>query len=202
MICFNFASRSRPEKFFACLENLREMCGEPYYVLAKIDIDQKGAYENIRNYDEVFPKLGKSISKVHAINRDIHIIGFDIIANHSDDMWFTKPFTIDCGPDEFVHYPDQVVGDKLCTYSIMGVDYYRRFKYIYHPAYKSLWCDNEATEVAKILGRYRYIPEQILEHRHPANGIGAYDEQYRKTERYYWIDKRVYDMRKRKNFDL
>lgn len=201
MICFNFPSRSRPQKFFECLDNLREMCLDNYFVLAKIDNDQIEMYKSTKIYPEVIVKYGKSFSKVHAINRDI-TGDFDIIANHSDDMFFTKPFEIDCGRDEFLHYPDQAAGEKLCTYSIMGVDYYNRFKYIYHPAYKSLWCDNEAQEVAKLLGKYRFMNEQILEHRHPANGIGTYDEQYRKTERFYWIDKRTFDIRKKKNFDL
>jgi hypothetical protein len=206
MICFAFASRSRPAKFFECLNNLRDMAVTEYFVLAKIDDDQKELYRGVESYPEVIVKYGRSLNKVHAINRDIDPVAnpFDILCCHSDDMFFTKKgFDIlikeHCTDDTFVHFPDQT---KLCTYSIMDKIYFSRFNYVYNPAYRNLWCDNEAMEVAKMLGRYKFVDEKILEHRHPANGFATRDMQYRKTEATYWIDKRTFDKRKLKRFDL
>lgn len=211
-ICFNFASRSRPQKFYACLNNIREMVSsKSYYVLAKIDQDQRKLYDTDRierDYPEVIIARGNSNSKVHAINRGLDTAPhFDILANHSDDMWFIKKgfdelIREHCTEDTFVHFPDQATGDKLCTYSIMDVIYFRRTGYVYNPAYKSLWADNEATEVAKALGRYKFIDEKILEHRHHAWGLAVKDAQYIKTESFYWSDQKVYENRKAINFDL
>lgn len=208
MICFNFASRSRPTKFFACLDNIRQFTSEKdYFVLAKLDNNDREieSYKaRLNDYPEVTLVFGISQSKIHAINRGLDGVKFDILANHSDDMFFTKKgFDIlikeHCTEDSFVHFPDQT---KLCTYSIMDKVYFSRFNYVYHPSYRNLWCDNEAMEVAKKLGRYKFVDEKILEHRHPANGFATKDMQYRKTEATYWIDKRTYEIRLRKNFDL
>src|SRR5688572_20144431 len=139
MICFNFASRSRPQKFFDCLENIRSFIStKDYFVLAKIDEDQKQSYDRVNNYPEVKVCYGLSLNKVHAINRGLENVKFDILCNHSDDMFFTRNgfdelIREHCGPDTFLHIPDQVVGDKISTYSIMGFDYYNRFKYVYNP---------------------------------------------------------------------
>jgi hypothetical protein len=205
MICFNFASRNRPEKFISCLDNIRQFISDKdYFVLAKIDDDQREIYWKLNNYPEVIPVYGRSINKIHAINRGLEGVKFDILCNHSDDMFFTrKGFDIlikeHCTDDSFIHFPDQT---KLCTYSIMDKIYFSRFNYVYNPAYRNLWCDNEAMEVAKMLGRYKFVDEKILEHRHPANGFATRDMQYRKTEATYWIDKRTFDKRKLKRFDL
>jgi hypothetical protein len=207
MICFNFASRSRPEKFIQCLDNIRQFISDKdYFVLAKIDLDDNRLEDYTKTfeyYPEVLPVLGKSQSKIHAINRGLEGVKFDILCNHSDDMFFIKKgFDIlikeYCKEDTFIHFPDAKT--TLCTYSIMDKIYFSRFNYVYNPAYRNLWCDNEAMEVAQRLGRYKFVDEKILEHRHPANGYGKRDMQYRKTEATYWVDKRTYDKRKLRNF--
>jgi hypothetical protein len=86
--------------------------------------------------------------------------------------------------------------------SIMGRTYYERFGYVYHPAYTSLWCDNEAQDVAMQLGCYKYVPKQIFTHKHPAWTGERADEQLIQTQRYYQADMRIYNERKDKNFDL
>src|SRR5688572_3313500 len=208
MICFNFASRNRPEKFISCLENIRQFISDKdYFVLAKIDEDQKELYWKVKDYPEVIPVYGRSVNKIHAINRGLEGVKFDILCNHSDDMFFImQDFDLlikeHCQDDTFIHFPDQTTGDRLCSYSIMDKIYFSRFNYVYHSAYRNLWCDNEAMEVAKILGRYKFVNEKILEHRHPQYRLTNMDMQYRKTEATYWIDKRTFDKRKNKRFDL
>lgn len=51
---------------------------------------------------------------------------------------------------------------------IMGRKYYERFGYIYHPSYKSFWCDNEFTNVAIGLGKIKPIDRTIIRHQHPS----------------------------------
>ncbi len=85
----------------------------------------------------------------------------------------------------------------------MGVDYYKRFNYIYHPDYKSLWCDNEFHEVAQRLDRYVYIDTDLYRHNHPANVGGQMDDQYIRTEGFNNQDNATFKRRKYElNFEL
>jgi hypothetical protein len=206
MILVNFASRSRPLKFFDCLDNIREHFTTPYRVLAKLDHDDPMGTDiyDLSEYPEVDVVWGYSSSKIHAINRDIPESGWDVLLNHSDDMWFTshgadKAILDNAENDMVLHFIDQSA-PYLMTYSIMDKAYYDRDKYIYHPDYVSMWCDNEATEVAKMRGRYKFIDTPIFEHRHPVWNKTEYDLQYQMQGGYYRIDEQTFLRRKAQNF--
>lgn len=213
-ICFCFASRSRPQQFFAVLDNIREMsASDNYFVWAKLDEDDGSmmaavAYQKLAEYPELQVKWGRSKNKTHAINRDLdNLPPFDIMICMSDDQLFTvKGFddiirkNMPADLDGFLHFPDNYKKASVCTMSIMGANYFKRFNYIYHPAYYSLWCDNEATEVAKLLDKYIYIPEQIFEHNHYSTGRPK-DQLYKRNDTYR-RDRVIYKQRKEKNFDL
>jgi hypothetical protein len=214
-ILYNFASRNRPDRFFAALDNIKEFSiSGDYIILAKIDDDDPCDYSRISEYDNVIREGGFSESKIHAINRGIFPGGWDILVNMSDDMRFItmgydEIIRQHCGPDDFLHFPDLDADaqsnspnkdDSISTMSIMGRDYYNRFGYVYHPEYSSLWCDNEATAVAKLLGRYKHVPVRIFEHLHCAWGKAPRDAQYIKTESFFYKDKNVFNKRKAKGF--
>lgn len=182
-----------------------------YEVIAKLDVDdimmKYGNQAMFELYPELTIRWGTSKNKVHAINRDLEDVKGDIICCHSDDMVFIKKgfddiIRMEMERDMYLHFPDGHANERLCTYSIMHIDYYKRFGYIYNPQYKSLWCDNEQMEVAKRLGRYKYVPEQIFEHRHPTWGLAEKDAQYRKTERFNIVDKATFQRRQKMNFGL
>jgi hypothetical protein len=217
-ICYIFASRSRPDKFFAGLDNICQLsASQDYFVIAKLDEDDTAmnippVWERLQSYPEVTVKWGHSKSKIHAINRSLEDIPpFDILINFSDDMRFTvqgfddiiredmKKFFPD--GDGVLSYPDGYAPPDLCTMSIMGKKYFDRFGYVYHPAYNSLWCDNEFSQIAIDSGKYQYINNHILEHMHYAPGKTNKDALYCRNDTYH-ADKQVYEARKLKNFDL
>ena len=223
-ILFKLATRSRPQKFFECVRNIMDNVeSDNYILLVSYDIDDTSmAWDVIK--DRVYaidnPNLkamgGTSKNKIDAINRDMHTFWkWDILINTSDDMMFTQKGFDNVirqdmqqhfpDLDGFLHYNDGNQRDRVCTMSIMGRKYYDRFGYIYHPSYESLFCDEEATQVAKILGKHRYMGDiPLFRHLHPAWGLGEYDEQYQRTEsRKVWIaDESNYNERKTRNFDL
>lgn len=212
-ITYSFASRSRPFKFFAALNNIREMsASDNYEVIAKLDMDDltmdnQEIKQRLQDYPEVTVRWGVSNNKIHAINRDLEDITGDIVCCHSDDMIFIKHGFDDVmrreiEKDGYLHFPDGYANERLSTYSIMHIDYYKRFSYIYHPEYKNLWCDNEQMEVAKKLYRYKYVNEQIFEHRHPSAGKAEKDAQYTLTEKTNSVDKSTFLRRKKNDFDL
>jgi hypothetical protein len=199
-ILYKFASRSRPDNFFRALDNIYiNSRNKNFNILASLDLDDgrmnnESVIAKMNNYDKLIYHFDHSKNKIDAINRDMNLNicpSFDVLINMSDDMLFVqdgyddelkKDFAGDY--DLFLHYNDGSQKDNVCTMSIMGVDYYNRFKYIYHPSYESLWCDCEATDVAKELGRYKYMGHDkiLFRHLHPSFGLARYDEQYRKTE--------------------
>lgn len=220
-ILFKYTSKSRPSRFINGLDsivsNLTDL--ENYKILCSFDAND-AAYmnteflEKVSSYKKVIIVVGNSTSKIDAINRDVNDINYDwdILVNFSDDQEFiTKGFddliriqmqSRFGGTDGVLHFKDKNNEDKLMTLSIIGKEYYKRFNYIYHPSYKSLWCDNEAMIVAKKLEKYLFVDEVIFNHNHPAYKKADNDAQYLLTESFYGIDGDNFKKRQEINFNL
>ncbi len=217
-LLYNFASRSRPSKLIACIENILSLSMHyDWEMIITLDVDDttvstKSFNDKLLSLDKrIRPVYGFSKSKVDAINKNVWMCqGWDILLNHSDDMMFLeKGFDLDIIGEFYdftglVHFPDQRVNEKLCTYSIMHRKYYDQFGYIYHPDYRNLFCDNEQTCVAKMLGKYKYVDKKILEHQHYRAGYGAPDELMLKTDSWeaYEYDSAVFQKRAAINFGI
>lgn len=225
-ILFKFATRSRVDKFFNGLENIINKVSdkENFCILISADSDDltmnnKNTIDRLKEYLQKYPKnlivkFGKSENKIDAINRDVNEIksrfNFDILINFSDDMEFIVDGFDDIIREKFkLHFPDTngnlyfndgFVKDAISTMSIIGRLYYDKFNYIYHPSYKSLWCDNEYTEVAKRENKIAYYDYILYKHNHPSNIGGFVDEQLKKTESYNLEDFSNYENRKLNNF--
>lgn len=209
-ILFKYTTRSRPELFERGLKSIIDNCvSDQYKILVTVDENDASMFK-YWNDPRITTIIGESKNKVDAINRDVNefIYDWDILVNMSDDMVFTqKGFdniirqSFD-NTDQCLHFPDGSTGDKLISMSILGRDYYKRFNYIYHPEYVSLYCDNETMDVAKILGCYKFVNQNIFLHLHPANGNAFNDEQYRYTESFHYIDGITYQRRKAMNYGL
>lgn len=184
----------------------------PYKIILSIDSDDDVTLKSdelAKIYWSPFVRVivGTSKNKIDAINRDVPKEGWDILVNLSDDQVFTvkgfdKVIAEHCTNSTFLHLPDGYVNERLATMSIMSKAYYDMFCYIYHPDYASLWCDNEAMEVAQALGCYKYVNEHIFTHEHPAWTGEKPDEQLIKTQNYYRQDERTYRKRKSLGFPL
>jgi hypothetical protein len=224
-ILFKFATRSRPIK---CLEGLRNITNRVadknnYKILISADENDSSMNNDliklsIQPYIEtgkVSLIFGESSSKIDAINRDLETENdWNILVNFSDDMEFVVDgfdntirhhFSIHF-PDfnGNMHYNDGFTGNKLCTLSIIGKTYFDTIlnKKIYHPDYKSLFCDNEYTEVARKLNKIQYYDLILFRHNHPANIGTPMDEQYKHTEGFWQVDSQTYERRRKINFGL
>ena len=218
-ILFKYTSRSRPDQFYRGLISIINNCTSPnYLILCSLDnndptLDRYLHYINELNNSKIKVCLGDSKNKIDAINRDLNSYKkkWDILINMSDDMLFHKRGvdeiireSFGSNLDQFVHFNDGNQKSNLCSMTIEGKSYYRRFNYIYHPDYVSLWCDVEAQEVAKNLGKYKYMGDEqlIFRHLHPSFGLAQTDAQYAITEsQELWsADLRTYTIRKNRNF--
>lgn len=189
IILYNFASRSRPDKFIRAVANIQAITQQPYKILAKLDLDDESMQQFQGKLPHIDVAWGWSANKIEAINRNIPEEGWDILVNMSDDMElhgnFSEVVREHCDLDTFLHIPDQYAQHHLCTLSIIGRDYYMRDRYIYHPSYYSLWCDNEAQTVAQNRGCYKFLDIRgLIVHKHYAPGLTTKDALYIRNDTY------------------
>lgn len=219
-ILIKLATRSRPNKFVKCIQNIRQTTIGDYHVLVSADTDDRSMNNlQMQKFLKSFPKVsihyGEHNCKIEAINRDIEKVPqWDILVNMSDDFQITYrgwdkvlihrvtaqwPGSLDW----FAHFSDGYVHDRLPTISIMGRAYYDRDGYIYHRAYKSFSCDAEAWYVALARGRHCYFHDKLFKHNHPANNRTLKsDILYRVNANHSGDDVKTYFERLNNDFDL
>lgn len=190
-ILIKFPTRGRVANFFRALDRYYAYASDVsrLEVQVTIDEDDKEMYvpevlEKLKGYPNLSIQPGLSRSKIHAINRDLKDEGWDILLLASDDM-----IPVVEGYDRIIRekmqqtYPDTDGilwfndGNRsdLNTLSIMGRQYYKRFNYLYHPGYRSLYCDKEFTLVGDMLGKQTFFDQVIIHHEHPDYGYGDKD---------------------------
>jgi hypothetical protein len=189
-------------------------------VVVTMDIDDSSMNNNPLRYymnSKIKPDVdvtfsyGNSEGKIAAINRMVPTTDWDIIISTADDM---EP--VEDGWDDIIvqdmmrEFPDlngalnynndprlEAKGAEgfktLITLPVIGRKLYDRFGYIYHPAYKSEWCDNEQTEVFEAIGALRHIDRRPIVHKWAENqdalmqrnmqiGMGVDRDTYRKRK--------------------
>ncbi|HEV3223879.1 MAG TPA: hypothetical protein VGZ90_13415 [Puia sp.] len=204
------------------METIYRLCANPDYmaVICTLDEDDNsmnnpdiiGQLNSYRNIRSIF---GKSESKVHAFNRDLDeilSIDFEILICFSDDMRF-----IAYGWDQIIregfrcnfpdfdalgHWPDQDAKDMLATLYVAGKPFIKQMGYIYHPSYKSLWCDNDIMNISQIKGKYFYAGIPIVHHWNPAYGHLPKDALFNRQQDDWNFDQDNFNQRKARNFDL
>ena len=158
----------------------------------------------------------KDTEKISSINAHIDDfwIDCDIIVCASDDMvpqvnnwdweiiWAMGEHFPD--GDGCVHFNDGHTDGKLITFSILGKKLYDHFGYIYHPDYKSLYCDDEFTREVTRMGKVAYIDKVIIKHEHYGEegniNSGDFDLAAKKTLHYSGRDQFVFNKRKELGF--
>ena len=217
-ILIKFPTRGRKDLFFSTLSKFYTMASDIEKIQFQITIDSDDVEMNnpevlkkLESHKNLSFSLGKSTSKIDAVNRDIDTSECDIILLASDDM-----VPIFFGYDEIIRnsmkeeYPDTdgvlwfFDGHRtdLNTLCILGKKYYDRFAYIYHPTYLSTFCDNEFMDVANLLGKQKKYDRVIIEHQHPAWGYGKNDNIHLLNDINDQSDKENYSSRKNNLFDL
>lgn len=212
-IAYFFPSRSRPEKFFAALDNIISMAQHTdYTIYAALDSDDHTMNtplieERITPYTNLVVYWGRSTSKVNAINRCVPPgASWDIGVLHSDDMeiirlGFDLQIIQDMKDGCVVHYTDGHAHGSIISWPVFGRVWYDKFGYIYHPAYQSLFCDEEMYLVAKKMGRLIESQAKIIVHNHPAwDARFTADAQLIKTQKLHPIDKIIFQRRKAAGF--
>jgi hypothetical protein len=220
MLLIKFPSRSRPDKLCSVYEKYISFARDPSKIKTIISLDSDDPTvtpELTEKLLKIHPQtqvcIGPSLGKIGAVNRDMEHAGeYDILLLASDDMVPEFPGYDTILRDNMEHYFPDTDGvlwfndgfqkHNLNTLCILGRKYYQRFGYIYHPAYKSLWCDNEFTIVAQSLKKQLYFDNVIIRHVHPIITRTVADSLYQENEKYFEEDRQTFMTRRQKNFDL
>mgnify|MGYP003636812088 CR=1 FL=1 len=197
------------ELFFNINCDTRDSTMTDPYVQERVNflLKKKKNVSGIINFDE-------DTEKISAINSHIDDKDFDILICASDDMvpkinsWdqeiavaMKEHFP---NLDGCVHFDDGNTNGKLITFSILGKKLYDSFGYIYHPDYKSLYCDDEFTQEVRAIGKEKYIDKVIITHEHYSvegtENHGDLDFAAQKTLHYSGRDQAVFNKRKELGF--
>jgi hypothetical protein len=222
-ILVKLPSRERPAKLKSTLQlyvSKSEKKNNVYYMITLDENDPSATKEFVQSLKNIHPNinimLGQSTSKISACNRDMTpeiVANYDIFILASDDMipkiqgWDIKisdtmNSVFPCY-DGVLHFNDGFTGQKLNTMCILGREYYKLFNYFYHPDYKSLWCDNEFTDMSINRKKCYYENTVLFKHEHPANLNVSQDALYKRNDEFYSQDKITYERRKNERiFDL
>jgi len=211
-------SRDRYDKMLSCVMAHIHFANNTDDMFWLFSFDQDDTSFNKEHFNMFIKKtnikgkyiIGKSTDKIDAINRDINIIElekWDVLVNISDDQ-----FPIFQGYDDVIRdtMPDSLDAslwfldsyqDRINTQEILGRNYYIDQGYVYHPSYKSLFCDNESTIVAERKGKLIKDNRCIIRHVHPCNSKEAQnDALYVKNESFWNEDKANYEKRLQHDF--
>lgn len=211
-ILIKFPTRGRPTRFFETLnayyEMLNNISNVKFLITCDVDDHSMNSEEvksKLKSYTNLEIIYGPNKTKIEAINYGVPVEDFDIILLASDDM-----VPIIKGYDDIIinamdrFFPDKdgvlwfndgLQGKNLNTLCILGKKYYDRFGYIYYPEYKSLYCDNEFTEISMKLGKCVYIDTIIIKHFHYSVFPNLIDDLYIKNDNYLNEDKLLWDKR-------
>jgi len=227
-LILKYPTRHRPIKFMNNLDAyLKTASGKhKITVVVTLDIDDSSMNNNPMRYfmtskikgnlDITF-SCGNSEGKISAINRMVPSTDWDIIISTADDM---EP--VEQGWDDIIvqdmmrEFPDlngalnynndprlEAKGSEgfktLITLPVIGRKLYDRFGYIYHPAYKSEWCDNEQTEVFEKLGVLCHIDRRPIVHKWAENQDAL---MQRNMQIGYTVDRQTYEDRKANLFGI
>jgi hypothetical protein len=213
-----FPTRSRPEKFLETLKTYISLADDISNILFIISCDKNDETMNNPKIKKEIKSLGinykiyfgNNKTKIEAINADMENVEFDVLLLASDDMIPQVQ-----GYDKIIindmksHFPDtdgvlwyfDGYQKALNTLVIMGKKYYGRFGFIYNPAYKSLWCDNEFTVISQKLGKCHFSKDVIIRHVHPSNDRSAQnDALYVRNESYNLEDRNTFMTRLKNGF--
>ena len=216
-LLIKFPTKGRKEQFFTVLDRYYEYLSGKHDFQFIITIDSDDAQmslcqDEFDKYKNLLVYCSNNKSKIEAINKGVELCpDWDVLLLASDDMIpiaeryddiiirNMKQYFPDT--DGVLWFNDGYRGQEINTLAIIGRKYYDRFGYIYHPDYNSVYCDDEFTQVSKMLNKVKYFHQPIIRHEHPNNNRGvAFDERYRHTESFYFLDRQTFERRKSNNF--
>jgi hypothetical protein len=204
-------TRGRRDRFLSTIKKWVDLAAnsELMGILVSADVDDSSmnGFTEADLPDVSWKKVcfGESKTKIQACNADMEKVDWqwDIIILVSDDMipqvngYDSRIRTAMKSLDHVVWIFDGFQNENLNTLNIFGRDRYLSWGYLYHPSYKSLFCDNEVTDWCRSnRSRCTVINEVLVKHDHPIINRTKLDATYERNQLYYYADMANYNKRK------
>lgn len=220
-------TRSRPQRVMQTLQAYIRLANQPNLlgIAVSCDADDASMTRNLVQDEirQIMRRVGwgqiyysNNTSKIQACNADMSRVDYpwDIVVLVSDDMVpqvkgyddVIRNHMLSRFPNTngLLWFNDGCQGDKLNTLCVYGRQFYERLGYIYHPDYKSFYCDTELTDLCRTdyKDNCLYVPYCIIRHEHPGTGFAdRMDALYATNQRYWSEDMYTYISRKRYDYD-
>jgi hypothetical protein len=220
-------TRSRPAQFLRILNQYISLANRPDLLGICISCDLDDTTMTEMNIQHSIKNIthrvawsntyyGNSTNKIEAVNADIGdvswpwemvvIVSDDMVPQVKgyDDVLRSHMIAKFADTDGILWVNDGTQGDHLNTISIMGRKMYDSFGYLYHPAYKSLFCDTEFTDLCmtSLASKCTYIPHVLIKHEHPGTGFPQRnDALYARNNSFWYQDLMTYISRKQYEYD-
>lgn len=222
-IIIKYASRSRPEFFKQCLNQWIGMLSGQHNVTFVCSFDDDDGTMKTDSMLAFINEKRKEVridvyynpqpqTKISAINANLASYSADMIVLCQDDMEVLHHAYDDLLVKYlFYYFPDGdgILNPRLkstedrwrtiVALPVLGWKYYEQFNYIYHPAYSSLYADNELQLVATRMGKIAHANDcLIINH----NWDKISDQLRHHTESLYETDYKIFNQRQANSFDL
>lgn len=217
-LLIKFPTRARKDKFFSVLDKYYNLLttDNVYFLIScdtdDIEMNNEDVKKRLEKYKNLRVEFKDNKSKVEAINSGLAGEEFDILLLASDDMIpeykgydsAIKKVMNTYFPDldGVIWTSDGFQKANLNTLCILGKKYYDRFRYIYHPDYKSLYCDQEFTAVSIALKKVVYVDNVLIRHQQYSIIKEQPDELYIRNDNLQYKDRKTFEERQARNFDL
>jgi len=215
-------TRARPAQAIEVLEKYRNMAMGPVAIEVIIDEDDilcndTQFLQRIADLDCVVT-VARHANKIAACNAG-RVDDWSILVLASDDMHpIVRGYDLKIMSAMEKHFPlndgslcfndgynrDHVrPGDVVtCTLPVLGRHLYEDYgRIVYHPEYRSIYCDTDQTYLFTRMNRMVFIDEILIEHRHHAAGKARFDELYQFNTRHDDHDHALFEKRRLRNFD-
>ncbi len=175
-------SRGRPEKVQPLVEAFNATCTADTELVFSIDVT-----DPLFNDYQSAPALvvGDNTCFVEALNRAAETVESFAVGFMGDDHlprtlgWDARYLEAlrELGTG-IVYGNDLLQGQNLPTQVAMTTDIVRALGYMAPPALAHLYVDNFWRDLGRSAGCLRYLPDVIVEHRHPVAGKAQWDANY------------------------
>lgn len=183
----------RPREAKACQQRWLDLVESPHdiEIITCVDHDDEASKEAfpdaVLNYSEgVVPAWNEAAKQATG---DVFVV--------LDDDFFAPPGwnrlieSYMCNGADILHVGDKHRKDQLICHPIVSRRFYEAMGYLWHPLFKSVFCDNWFSEVAKRWGYVDATQDGTIDlgfvHKNPSQGYGPEDDIARKSnskERY------------------
>jgi len=158
--------------------------------LEERDMIKKTVMVNYRDFvpvriNEALAECHGSVITLWGDDLVVHTLGWNLIMEGAFKIW----------PDNIgvVYCKDERHDEELCTHPYIGREWIETVSYAAYPEFFHYYVDTWTHDIAKRVGRLRYIPEVFVQHLHCDRNMAPVDDVYLNNFPYYNKDDETFN---------